>query len=223
MGLHKSIQLSFLVVGHTKFSPDWCFGLLKQKFKRSSVNCLDELVDVVNESAVVNRAQLVGSQSGEVIVPTYNWAEYLGSQFEKIHGIKSNHHFLFSSLHPGTVRVKQYCESEEITHLILKDQAWRPTAAELPPVIHPTGLSIDRQWYLFQKIREFCSVDTRDLVCPFPGPGPCPNPSLTRSPILPSRLPANDPVSPPTKKRRVCGKCGKRGHNTRTCDRQKVL
>ena len=177
----------------------------------------------MNESAVVNRAQLVRSQSGEVIVPTYNWAEYLGSQFEKIHGMKSNHHFLFSSLHPGTVRVKQYCESEEITHLILKDQAWRPTAAEHPPVIHPTGLTIDRQWYLFQKIREFCSVDTRDLVCPFPGPGPCPNPSLTWSPVLPSRLPANDPVSPPTKKRRVCGKCGKRRHNTRTCERQKVL
>ena len=83
------------------------------------MNCLDELVDVVNESAVVNRAQLVGSQSGKVIVPTYNWAEYLGSQFEKIHGIKSNHHFLFSSLHPGTVRVKQYCESEEITRGML--------------------------------------------------------------------------------------------------------
>ena len=25
-GLHKNITLSFLVVGHTKFAPDWCFG-----------------------------------------------------------------------------------------------------------------------------------------------------------------------------------------------------
>ena len=32
VGLHKEIILSFLPVGHTKFSPDWCFGLLKQKF-----------------------------------------------------------------------------------------------------------------------------------------------------------------------------------------------
>ena len=23
-GLHKNITLSFLVVGHTKFAPDWC-------------------------------------------------------------------------------------------------------------------------------------------------------------------------------------------------------
>ena len=28
-GRNTQITLSFLVVGHTKFSPDWCFGLLK--------------------------------------------------------------------------------------------------------------------------------------------------------------------------------------------------
>ena len=27
-GLHKSITISFLIVGHTKFAPDWAFGLL---------------------------------------------------------------------------------------------------------------------------------------------------------------------------------------------------
>ena len=28
VGLHKEIKVSFLPVGHTKFSPDWCFGHL---------------------------------------------------------------------------------------------------------------------------------------------------------------------------------------------------
>ena len=28
-GLHTKITLSFLVVGHTKFAPDWCFRLVK--------------------------------------------------------------------------------------------------------------------------------------------------------------------------------------------------
>jgi hypothetical protein len=27
--LHTSIHLSFLIAGHTKFAPDWCFGLIK--------------------------------------------------------------------------------------------------------------------------------------------------------------------------------------------------
>ena len=30
-GLHNSITLSFMISGHTKFSPDWCFGLLKKR------------------------------------------------------------------------------------------------------------------------------------------------------------------------------------------------
>ncbi len=29
------ITLSFLVVGHTKFSPDWCFGLVKRLGQKS--------------------------------------------------------------------------------------------------------------------------------------------------------------------------------------------
>ena len=32
-GLHESVRYSFLVAGHTKFSPDWCFGLMKQRLR----------------------------------------------------------------------------------------------------------------------------------------------------------------------------------------------
>ena len=36
VGLHWSILYSFLVAGHTKFSPDWCFGLAKQASRKTS-------------------------------------------------------------------------------------------------------------------------------------------------------------------------------------------
>lgn len=40
-GFHHSILYSFLIAGHTKFSPDWCFGLLKQSFRQTFVSlCL---------------------------------------------------------------------------------------------------------------------------------------------------------------------------------------
>ena len=39
-GLHKSITLNFLITGHTKFAPDWWFGLLKQAFRRHAVSSL---------------------------------------------------------------------------------------------------------------------------------------------------------------------------------------
>ena len=48
-----------MIVGHTKFSPDWCFGLLKQKLRRTAVNCLADLVDVVEKSANVNHYHTV--------------------------------------------------------------------------------------------------------------------------------------------------------------------
>jgi hypothetical protein len=49
-GLHDEITLNFLPVGHTKFSPDWCFGLLRQKFRREEVVTLDDLCHIVNTS-----------------------------------------------------------------------------------------------------------------------------------------------------------------------------
>ena len=85
VGLHRTIKISFLIVGHTKFSPDWCFDLLKQKFRKTVVNSLKDIEEVVDGSAVVNISQLVGNQSGEVIVPTYNWSEFFG-----VHGLNKN-------------------------------------------------------------------------------------------------------------------------------------
>lgn len=90
VGLNRTITISFLIVGHTKFSPDWCFGLIKRSFQRTAVGCLDikrlfwrtavgcldDIIGVVERSAEVNHAQLVAKQNGELIVHTYNWAEF---------------------------------------------------------------------------------------------------------------------------------------------------
>ena len=99
VGLNRSITVSFLTVGHTKFSPDWCFGLFKQVFCRTKIGCLDDIfVKVVESSAVVNHAQLVGTQEGQVIVPTYDSAQYLNNPFQQaaLKGIKRMHHLTLS-------------------------------------------------------------------------------------------------------------------------------
>ena len=93
VGFHRSICLNFMVVGHTKFAPDWCFGLLKQRFRRCAVSSLGELEDVVNGSAVVNSAQLVGNEDGRTLVPTCDWQQHLEPYFRPFNGIKSYQHF----------------------------------------------------------------------------------------------------------------------------------
>ena len=80
-GLNKSITVSSLIVGHTKFSPDWCFGLFEQLYRKSKIRCLDDIVRVVEKSAAVNCAQLVGTQDGRVLVPTYDWATFFDRPF----------------------------------------------------------------------------------------------------------------------------------------------
>ena len=63
VGLHEDIKISFLPVGHTKFAPDWCFGLFKRHYRLCKIGCLHDIVHAVNQSATPNVAQLVGHKT----------------------------------------------------------------------------------------------------------------------------------------------------------------
>ena len=145
-GLHKEITLSFIVPGHTKFSPDWCFGLLKKRYRRTKVSGLTDLVTVVNESAAVNAAKPPREGGGDrsPIVVTYNWQDYF-TFFTKLKGIKKLHHLRFSSSSPGFVYVKERAGSPEVKIAMLKVKDWSPKANELPSILPPSGLSLQRQ------------------------------------------------------------------------------
>ena len=83
--------MNFMPAGYTKFAPDWCFGLLKQRFRRAQVSCLKDLCDVVTESTPV--AKVVGREDGTVHVNTYNWQTYLAPVFKPLQGIRKIAHF----------------------------------------------------------------------------------------------------------------------------------
>lgn len=53
-GWHTDIGYSSLVIEHTKFSVDWWFSLFKHLFKRMKVDCMVDIADVVETSAVCN-------------------------------------------------------------------------------------------------------------------------------------------------------------------------
>ena len=48
-GLHTKITLSFLIVGHTKLAPDWCFGLVKRLFRRTKIGSLKDIAQAVDD------------------------------------------------------------------------------------------------------------------------------------------------------------------------------
>ena len=211
---HTNITLSFLPVGHTKFAPDWCFGLFKRSYRRTKVGSLCSIAQVVNNSAVCNFTQLVAREDGSTIVPTYNWTDFFAARMKKVTGILKFHHFRVSASSPGVVFAKERSDSAEVPFTVLKEP-WTPEADEMPSVIPPHGLSANRQWYLYDYIRPFCPEDDKDSVCPLPT---VPKPHASRAGTPNLDPPEDDSAPPPSKKRkRTCGICNQVGHDRRSC------
>ena len=209
-GLNKKIVLSFMLAGHTKFTPDSCFGMMKQRLRHTRIDCLDDVVKAINSSAVVDYNKKVGNEDGSVLVPTYQWLNYFTAYFTTVPGIKQYHQFIFSSEFPGVVRCKQFSDSATFTTVcLIKDHQNLPPSTTLPPVAEPAGLSSDRQWYLYNKIRPFCLDRAMDTICPCPS---IPPPAATHTSTCESAT-----QSPPAKRSRFCSNCGLPGHNRRSC------
>ena len=207
-GRHKAITLSFMITGHTKFSCDWCFGLVKRLYRRTKVDCLNDIAYVINQSSVGNIAQLCGNERGEVFVPCYDWTKFLQRFFRKVNQIKKYHHFYFAE-DSGILKLREFSDScsEEQKLLILV-----PPRDAMPPVIPNSGLDAKRQWYLYDEIRQFVEEGLQDLVAPLPN---IPKPGRTAASPEVAELEEETEAAqaaPPAKKSRRGGKRGsKRG------------
>jgi hypothetical protein len=93
--LHHNLDLHFLITGHTKFAPDLCFGLNKQRFRKSRVNTLSKIAGVVKDSTMtgVKIPQLVVLEDGTVLVESYGWQQHLTLYFRSLPQIKQYQHF----------------------------------------------------------------------------------------------------------------------------------
>lgn len=189
-GLHRHITLSFLIIGHTKFAPDWCFGLLEKKYRLTKVGTLADIEKVVNDSATVNIPQLCGTEDGEIIVPTYDWKGEFTLRFKNTPHLKTYHHFRFTHNSPGSVFVKKNADTVEPEIVLLRNPSWQPITSELTPLISPQGLPPERKWYLYEHIREFCPDYAKGSVAPLPQvakPGSSWSQNATNSPPASNR------------------------------------
>ena len=180
---------------------------MKRKYRRTKLGSLRQIAQVVNDSAVCNVAQLVASDDGTMIVPTYNWTDFFATRMKKVPGIKKYHHFSFKSDNPGgVIYLKLRSDSEAENFHILKEPR-HPDPDNFPAVVTPKYLSAERQWYLYNQIRPFCPESDRDVTCPLsevPQTGsrhatPSPTPEVSAAILL--------ETAPPTKRKRLCGLC----------------
>ena len=167
-GLIESCELSFMIPGHTKFSPDRFFGMIKRKYRRTKLDSLSQIAEVVNNSTSGHRntAYIIGHDTTSPF-SYYNWSEFFQAHFTAVPSITSYHPFRFSHTSPGVVFVREFAGSEERTVTILKSGRM-PAKDALPPVLIPSGLSPERERYLYEQIRPFCQLEYRDVTCPVP-------------------------------------------------------
>lgn len=166
---NKSVSLSFMLAGHTKFSPDRFFGLVKRQYRRAAADTLEDLGRIVRESSFAgkNIPQFTTDMLGQRHVHWYDWVSFLGQFFRPIPNMTSYHHFTLREENPGIVILKKYCDSKEDTFNILKKSSVDTTS--MPLEIKPTGLDAARQWYLYEQIRAFVQSNlAKDFTCPKP-------------------------------------------------------
>ncbi|CAC5400107.1 unnamed protein product [Mytilus coruscus] len=92
-GLHKSIEHSMMIAGHTKFEPDWHFGVWKLHWRNSAAETLSEVAETVTRSSRNghNIPQVVGNIQDPVMF--YEWKPYLQQYFKTLKHITDYHHF----------------------------------------------------------------------------------------------------------------------------------
>ena len=103
-------------------------------------------------------------------------------------------------------------------------QGATPDLSLLPEEVKPKGLELERQWYLYEKIRPLCHTNlARDLTCPKPTL-PKPHGAKKKNMVTPTTVSCASAMEEDHSgivlagtKRRLCSVCHNPGHNKKTC------
>ena len=87
-GYYENIELNFMVPGHTKFKCDGSFGLIKRLYRKTTVDWVDHIVDVVKRSSItgLNKARCY---NGSEDFQYFDILSSLEIYFRKLPGMQS--------------------------------------------------------------------------------------------------------------------------------------
>jgi len=116
--LHDEFPLSFMITDYTKFSPDWCFGLLEEAISENSSSRTRG-----GESVFLSQC-CSANQTGRWSSSTYIQLAKLFLNFvTELKGIKILNHLSFISSSPGIVFCKEKANSDETSVCILSPRS----------------------------------------------------------------------------------------------------
>jgi len=172
-GYYESIELNFMVPGHTKFKCDGSFGLIKRLYRKATVDCVDHVVDVVKRSSIagLNKARRYNGSEG---FQYYDIISGLETYFKKLPGLQKFQHFLFTRTNPGVIKTQEAAGGPFGEFKLLKSGKFEASKvlekikALSFPVLKPLPMELKRQEYLYHNIRPFVRDEFKDITCPRP-------------------------------------------------------
>ena len=172
-GYYESIELNFMVPGHTKFKCDGSFGLIKRLYRKATVDCVDHVVDVVKRSSIAG-LNIARRYNGSEGFQYYDIISGLETYFKKLPGLQKFQHFLFTRTNPGVIKTQEAAGGPFGEFKLLKSGKFEASKvlekikALSFPVLKPLPMELKRQEYLYHNIRPFVRDEFKDITCPRP-------------------------------------------------------
>ncbi len=175
IGIADHIELKFLLKGHTKFSPDGGFGLIKKRYRRVNAYTIEHVADEVIKSTRESK------RNDAVILENKDfrdWKTALQNYFTSLKGVRDFCIFEFDKKYQlGEVRTYKHEEKKFKTHNLLKkglhsekilsDYIFVNLKEHLSPLEQPEMQS-KKKWDLYKKVRPYVPSEYQDIVCPQP-------------------------------------------------------
>ena len=152
-----------MIPEHTKFVCDRYFENFKKLYYKNKSNTVDDLEQIINTSTTANEAVRYNKGLGWI---WYDFTSFLSPHFKGLPGITKFYHFQFSKLELGKVYCSKEAGSEEIPFVLLFNNDFN--FEQLPSILNTQPLTLKRQWYLYNKIRQYVDEEFKDVLCPLP-------------------------------------------------------
>ena len=174
-GMCDHLELKFLLKGHTKFSPDGGFGMMKKRYRRANASTIEHVADEVRKSTREtkrNEAIILGKEDFG------NWRSALQRFFNPLKGVSTFCIFTFDKTYPmgevhackheaDTVEIHNVLQPEVRPEDLLSDSAFVNLHEQLAPLEQPQ-MQAKKQWDVYEKVRPYVPVEYQDIVCPQP-------------------------------------------------------
>ncbi|CAG8844392.1 28597_t:CDS:1, partial [Gigaspora margarita] len=162
VGMYDTIEVNFIVTGHTKFICDGYFGNIKTLFRKTIINTVDDVQKVINKSTKNNTNNGIRYNDGEEWA-YYDFSKFLKPHFKELPGILKYNYFLFTSKDPGKVLCQTKAYGTYSTFNILKSRF------DINEVLDKISLKpYQKNAKNIFTIRKYVDIKFQEITCPKP-------------------------------------------------------